>query len=147
MRINGLRDDAVGIQVVRNLKSKVSKAVFLIEGETVPESFIGPITEFNPTHILIVDAGLLNLKPGALKLVDPAQLSKRTAISTHTLPLAIFCEYLARTTKAKMGLLVIQPGDTSFGESLSPALEQTATQLGALLSRLLPTDKGAEVHS
>ena len=132
------RDDFVGVEIVRNLQNKVSQFVYLIECEMVPESFIEPITEFKPTHILIIDAALLNLNPGSSKLIDPSQMMKQSAISTHALPLRIFCEYLAKTTGAKIALLVIQPKDTSFGEGLTSKLRETATNLTNLLSRVLP---------
>jgi len=132
------KDDFVGVEIVRNLQNKVSKSVYLIECETVPESFIEPITEFRPTHILIIDAAMLNLKSGYSKLIEPSQMMKHPAISTHALPLRIFCEYLAKTTDAKIALLVIQPKNTDFGEGLTSKLRETATTLTNLLSRLLP---------
>jgi hydrogenase 3 maturation protease len=132
------RDDFVGVEIVRNLQNKVSTSVFLIEAETVPESFIAPITKFKPTHILIIDAGLLNQKPGTPKLADPKQLMRKSSISTHTLPLRIFCDYLTETTAAKISLLIIQPKDTRFGEGLTPKLRETATNLTNLLLNFLP---------
>jgi len=132
------KDDFVGVEIVRNLQNKVSQFVYLIECETVPESFIEPITEFKPTHILIVDAALLNLKPGSSKLMEPGQMAKQTAISTHALPLRIFCDYLAKTTGAKIALLLIQPKDAGFGEGLTAELKKSAVKLTNLLSRILP---------
>jgi hydrogenase 3 maturation protease len=132
------KDDFVGVEVVRKLQQKVSRDVFLIECETVPESFLDQITEFNPTHILIIDAALLNLKPGFLKLIETAQLMGRTAISTHALPLQIFCEYLQRATGAKIALLIIQPADTDFGEGLTAPVEETAQYLTNLLPKIVP---------
>ena len=132
------RDDFVGVEIVRNLQNKVSTSVFLIEAETVPESFMDPITKFKPTHILIIDAGIMNQKPGTPKLADPKQLMRKTSISTHTLPLRIFCDYLTETTAAKIALLIIQPQDASFGEGLTPKLKQTAKNLTTLLQQLLP---------
>ena len=131
------KDDFVGVEIVRDLQNRVSRAVYLIECETVPESFIEPITEFKPTHILIIDAATLNLKPGSSKLIEPDQMAKHPAVSTHALPLRIFCEYLAKTTGAKIALLVIQPKDTSFGEGLTSKLRETATNLTNLLLKLL----------
>lgn len=131
------RDDFVGIKVTRNLRNKVSKLVYLIECETVPESFIEPIAEFRPSHILVVDAALLNLKPGSSKLVKPDQIAEQPPISTHALPLRIFCEYLEKTTKAKIALLLIQPGDTNFGQELTAEVRETAESLADLLSRIL----------
>lgn len=136
---NSLRkDDFVGVEIIRNLRNKVSKSVYLVECETIPESFIEPIIEFKPTHILIIDAALSNLNPGSSKLVEPAQIIGQTAISTHALPLKIFCEYLARTTGAKIALLVTQPKDAGFGEGLTEALRKTAVNLTNILSRNLP---------
>ena len=132
------KDDFVGVEIVRNLQNRVFQSVYLIECETVPESFIEPITEFNPTHILIIDAALLNLKPGSSKLIEPNQMVKQPPVSTHSLPLRIFCEYLATTTGAKIALLVIQPKDTSFGEGLTLELRKTAINLTNLLSKILP---------
>jgi len=132
------KDDFVGVEIVRNLLNKVSQSVYLIECETVPESFIEPITEFKPTHILIIDAALLNLRPGSSKLIEPSQIMRQTAISTHILPLRIFCEFLAKTTGAKIALLLIQPKDAGFGEGLTAELKKTAVELTNLLLRILP---------
>lgn len=132
------KDDFVGVKIVRNLREKVSQLVYLLECETVPESFIGPITKFKPTHILLIDAGILNQESGSSKLIDPDQMATQIAISTHALPLQIFCKYLAKTTHAKIVLLVIQPKDTSFGEGLTAELKEAAKHLTGLLSKILP---------
>ena len=132
------KDDFVGVEIVRNLQRKVSRSVYLIECEAVPESFIEPITAFKPTHILIIDAAMLNLKPGSSKLIEPDQMVERLAISTHALPLRIFCEYLGKTTEAKIALLGIQPKDASFGEGLTAELKKISIRLSNLLSSILP---------
>ena len=132
------RDDFAGVEIVRNLQNKVSESVYLIEAETVPERFIQQIANFKPTHILLVDAGIINREPGTPQLADPTQLIRKTSISTHTMPLRIFCDYLTQTTAAKIALLIIQPQDTSFGEGLTPKLKQTSTNLTNLLQKQLP---------
>jgi len=132
------KDDFVGVKIVRNLRNKVSKAVYLIECETVPESFIQPITEFNPTHVLVIDAAVLNQKPGSSELVESDRLANLPAVSTHVLPLQIFCGYLAETTGAKIATLAIQPEDAGFGEGLTRKVEKAAKHLSCLLSSILP---------
>ncbi len=132
------RDDFIGVEIVRNLHEKVSRSVYLIECETVPESFIEPITAFKPTHLLIIDAAMLNLNPGSSKLIKPDQMVERLAISTHALPLRIFCEYLAKTTEAEIALLGIQPKDASFGEGLTAELRKASVRLASLLLSVLP---------
>jgi hydrogenase 3 maturation protease len=132
------RDDFVGVEIVRNMKNKVSDAVFLIEAETIPESYMQQITDFKPTHILLVDAALINKEAGTAQLAETKQLIRTTSISTHTLPLRIFCNYLTQTTEAEIALLVIQPQDTSFGKGLTPKLNQAAKNLTATLQKLIP---------
>ncbi len=132
------RDDFIGVKIVRNLQNKISKHVFLIEAETIPESFMQQITDFKPTHILLVDAAIINKEAGTAKLAETKQLMRTTSISTHTLPLRIFCDYLTQTTGAEIALLVIQPQDTSFGEGLTPKLQQTVNNLVATLHKVLP---------
>jgi hydrogenase 3 maturation protease len=130
-------DDFVGVKIVQDLRGKVSDRVYLIECETVPESFIQQITDFNPTHILIIDAAILGMKPGESRLIKPEQLTMFPAFSTHMLPLRIFCEYLAKTTKAKIALLLVEPKKVDFGEGLTPEVEATAQSVvNALLKDL-----------
>ncbi len=131
-------DDFVGVKIVQDLRGKVSDRVYLIECETVPESFIQQIMDFNPTHILLVDAAILGLKPGESKLVKPEQLTNFPAFSTHMLPLRIFCEYLTRTIKAKIALLLIEPKNTDFGEELSLETASSAQSIVNALLKVLP---------
>ena len=131
------RDDFVGVKIVRSLKGKVSRNVYLIEAETIPESYMQKIVAFKPTHILLIDAGIINRTAGTALLADPTQLIRKTSISTHTLPLRIFCDYLNQTTAAKICLLIIQPLDTSFGEGLTKTLKNATTNLTTLLQKFL----------
>jgi len=132
------RDDFVGVKIVQDLQGKVSEKVYLIECETVPESFIQPIIEFNPTHILLVDAAVLGLEPGNARLIKPEQLAMFPAFSTHALPLRIFCEYLAKTTMAEIALLLIEPKNAEFGEGLTPEVKASAQEIVNVLLKALP---------
>jgi hydrogenase 3 maturation protease len=134
---NSIRmDDFVGVKIVQGVQGKVSDRVYLIECETVPESFIQEIIDFNPTHVLLIDAAILGLKPGASRLIKPKQLTDFPAFSTHMLPLRIFCEYLNKTTKAKIALLLIEPKKTDFGEGLTPEVEAVAKEITDFLIKL-----------
>lgn len=130
-------DDFVGVKVVQCLRGKVSDKVLLIECETIPESYIQQIIDFNPTHILLIDAAILGLKPGETKLLNPQELANFPAFTTHMLPLRIFCEYLTKMTKAKISLLLIEPEKTDFGEGLTAKVADSAKELVEVLSKLL----------
>jgi hydrogenase 3 maturation protease len=130
-------DDFVGVKIVQDLRGKVSDKVYLIECETVPESYIQLIVDFNPTHVLLIDAAVLGIKPGEAKLIKPEELKITPAFSTHMLPIRVFCEYLAKTTKAKIMLLLIQPKQTDFGEGLTPEVTSSEQEIvNALLAML-----------
>lgn len=131
------KDDFVGVEIVQNLKKIDSKNVYFIEAETIPESYMQKIMAFKPSHILLIDAGIINKEAGTALIADPKQLIRKTSISTHTLPLRIFCDYLTQTTDAKICLLIIQPLDTSFGEGLTQTLKKVATELTSLLQKFI----------
>ncbi|MEM3577003.1 MAG: hydrogenase 3 maturation endopeptidase HyCI [Candidatus Bathyarchaeia archaeon] len=131
-------DDFVGVKIVQDLRGKVSAKVFLIECETVPESFIQQIIDFNPTHVLLIDAAVLGLKPGEARLVYPEDLAFSSAFSTHMLPLRLFCEYLSKTLEAKIALLLIQPKSAEFSEGLTREVAASATKIVNLLLEVLP---------
>jgi hydrogenase 3 maturation protease len=130
-------DDFVGVKIVQDLQGKVPERVYLIECETVPESFLQPIVEFNPTHVLLIDAAILGLTPGETRLIDPQRITDFPAISTHMLPLRIFCEYITAATKAKIALLLIEPKNVEFGEGLTPEVQATAKKIAKMLLKLL----------
>jgi hydrogenase 3 maturation protease len=131
-------DDFVGVKIVRDLQGKVSERVLLVECETVPESFVQQIVDFGPSHVLLIDAAILGLRPGEAKLLEPERLVDFPAFSTHMLPLRIFCEYVQKMSKAKIVLLLIEPGRTDFGEGLTGEVEASAKQVASVLLKLLP---------
>jgi len=136
---NAIRsDDFVGVKVVSDLQGKVSPTVTLIECETVPESFVDEIVEIRPTHVLLVDAALMGLGPGEAHLYEAEEVMNVPSISTHTLPLRVFCEYVKRLTGAKIALVLIEPKNVDFGEGLSNELEAAANRVEAAILNSLP---------
>jgi len=130
------RDDFVGVKIVQDLKGEVSKNVCLLECETVPESFMQEIVDLKPSHVLLIDAAVLGLKPGETRLVFPEQVTDFPAITTHMLPLSIFCEYITKMTEAKIALLLIEPENTEFGEGLTPKVQMAAEKINKIMLEL-----------
>lgn len=132
---NPLRgDDGVGVEVVKALEGRVSDTVYLLDSETVPENHLDQIAAFEPTHILIVDAALLERPAGFVHFVTELPVAGIT-ISTHALPLQLVCEYLIRATRAKIGMILVQPSRVEFGEGLSaPVCAATTTLCDLLLT-------------
>ncbi|MBN1244277.1 hydrogenase 3 maturation endopeptidase HyCI [Candidatus Bathyarchaeota archaeon] len=132
------RDDFVGVKIVQDLEGKVSEKVNLLECETVPESFMQEIVDLKPSHVLLIDAAILGLKPGETRLVFPEQITAFPAVTTHVLPLRIFCEYITKMTEAKIALLLIEPESTEFGESLTSTVQAVAEKITKILLELFP---------
>ena len=133
------KDDFVGVKIIQDLEGKVSDKIQLIECETVPESFLEPMIEFNPTHVLLIDAAILGLKPGEIHLVNPEGVADVPAVTTHMLPLRIFCEYLTKMTGAKIALLLVEPENTDFGEGLTQKVQVAAEKITKIILELFQT--------
>jgi hydrogenase 3 maturation protease len=131
------RDDFVGVKIIQDLEGKVADKVHLLECETVPESFMQEIVDLKPSHVLLVDAAILGLRPGETRLVFPEQVADFPAITTHLLPLRIFCEYIKKMSEAKIALLLIEPENTEFGEGLTSAVAVAAEKITGILLKSL----------
>jgi hydrogenase 3 maturation protease len=131
------QDDYVGLKIVERLQGQVPDNVCLLECETVPESYLLDIEQFKPTHVLLIDAAFLGLKPGAASLFDSQKIVDFPAVTTHVLPLKVFCEYVKQSTGAKIALLLIEPKSMEFGEGLSVEVEAGAQKMVVVLVDLL----------
>lgn len=130
-------DDFVGVKIIQDLQGKLPRNVCLIECETVPESFMDEIVNLKPSHVLLIDAAVMELKAGEIRLFDAEKVTDFPAISTHMLPLRVFCEYITQMSGAKIALLLIEPGNTDFGEGLTPKVSTSAKQIIKILSGIL----------
>ena len=133
-------DDFVGVKIVQDLQGKVPKNVHLIECETVPESFMDEIVQLKPSHVLLIDAAVMELKPGEVRLFDAEKVTSFPAISTHMLPLRVFCEYITQLAGAKIALLLIEPGNTEFGEGLTPEVQEAAEKITETLLKFFTVE-------
>jgi len=131
------KDDNIGVKIVEDLRGKVPGTVHLIECETAPESFVDEIVEKRPSHVLLIDAAILGLAPGESHLYDPEEVMGVPNISTHALPLRVFCDYVRELTGAKIALVLIEPKETGFGEGLSEELEKAEVSVANALLRSL----------
>ncbi|MFA5572325.1 MAG: hydrogenase maturation protease [Crenarchaeota archaeon] len=131
------QDDNVGLKVLAGLQGKLPSNVGLFECEMVPEGYLLDIEEFKPSHVLLIDAAVLGRKPGDADLVKVTEVAVFSAVSSHRLPLRLFCEYIEKSTGAKIRLLLIEPKTMEFGEELSPELQVAAENLTQTLLKLL----------
>jgi hydrogenase maturation protease len=85
----------------------------------------------------LIDAAFLGLKSGTARLFDAQKIVDFPAITTHVLPLKVFCEYVKQSTGAKIALLLVEPKTMDFGEGLSVEVKAAAQKIVAVLIGLL----------
>jgi hydrogenase 3 maturation protease len=126
----------VGVKIIEMLEQKKLNNVLLLNTETVPEAYTGAVTDYQPTHVLILDATNFNGKPGEAQLI-PVEKIGGTAVSTHSLPLTIFASYIQKTLNTKVTLLGVQPKIIDFGAEISPEVKSAAEEIVEILIGIL----------
>ena len=129
-------DDALGIRIAEGLAPFSLPDVLIVLGETAPENVTGEIRRFAPTHVLFVDAADLGESPGSARLFD-TQESEGMTSSTHTLPLHVIADYLAKETGCRVLFLGVQPKSVAFGGGISAEIDAAARDIVAILKDLL----------
>lgn len=130
------RDDFVGLRVLELLSGMMPENVLLLPTETVPESYTGSIRSYKPTHVVLLDAANFGGAPGEARIVSPKAIVN-TSVSTHSLPLHVFIEYVKQTICEKVTLVGIQGMNIEMGEGLTPEVEKGARDLATMLQELL----------
>lgn len=122
-------DDGVGPFVVKKLKEQniENDNLLFIDAKTVPENFTGKIRKENPTHLIIVDACLMNLNPGDIKIVEKHEFAN-IGISTHSMSLSFFVRYLEKDTDIRIIFVGIEPETMDWGAKPTSEVEKSAIE-------------------
>jgi hydrogenase 3 maturation protease len=143
---NPLRgDDGAGPCLIEQLKGRVNAT--LLDGEEVPENFLGQIAENQPDIVLIIDAIDFGMTPGAVALLEEEQLLAGTSLSTHHSSLQLFVKCLKSETRSKVLVLGIQPGSTEYGNEISPKVKETLGLLRHIITRALSPEESLNLQS
>lgn len=100
--------DRPGMRAAREIEAMNLPGVKVFLAGTVPESMTGPVKTFQPDRILILDAAEMGRPPGTVAVLDCGIITAGL-FSTHSLPLPVVMDYLAKETGAMVTLLGIQP--------------------------------------
>ena len=127
-------DDFVGVAIIHELQKEIQKdSVLLLEGEIAPIDFFPKIQEWNPTHLLIIDAAQFNAKPGTFNLILREQMATFT-LSSHKRALTLLIDLLSiYLPDLKTMIIGIQPETLEFEIGLSQTIKETVQKLSALL--------------
>lgn len=131
-------DDGVGPFIISKLKEEniENKNLLFIDSQTVPENFTGKIRKENPTHLIIVDACLMGLKPGDMKIVNENEFAN-IGISTHSMSLSYFVKYLEKDTDFSIIFVGFEPETMEFGDKPTPKVEKAAIEFIEILKGII----------
>ena len=131
-------DDGVGPFIIKKLKQEniENKILLFIDGKTVPENFTGKIRKEKPTHLIIVDACLMDLQPGDMQIVNKYEFAN-IGISTHSMSLSFFVRYLEKDTDFGIIFVGIEPETMDWGERPTPKVEKAANEFIEILKGII----------
>ena len=105
---------------------------FFINGGSVPENFTGLIKKINPSHIILIDATLMNMEAGEINIVDKENIVD-ISISTHSMSLAYLIKYLQLEKEYDILFIGIEPEKMDLSFDLSPKIKNSSNMLIKLL--------------
>lgn len=97
----------------------------------VPENYTGVVRRVRPDRLVLVDAAEMGLAEGETRIISPERAGS-IGMSTHSMPLSLFVSYV-RDLSGEVVIVGIQPGDTRFGQRLSPAVRVAGDSVARLL--------------
>ena len=122
--LNG--DDGFGVFVTGKL-GDFGRAIS-ISARTVPENFISKIASMKPSHVIFIDAAMLNAEPGTMQLLKPEDLA-RIKIMTHHFPLSKLIERLTSLHECRIFIIGFEPNGMEVGDGLSAKARKSAKSL------------------
>lgn len=131
-------DDGVGPFIIKNLISEniENEKLLFIDAQTVPENFTGKIRKEQPSHVIIVDACLMNGNAGDMKIVDKDDFAS-IGISTHSMSLSYFVKYLEKDSDINVIFVGIEPETMDWGVKPTEPVENTAYEFIKILKGMV----------
>lgn len=121
----------INVDVNESLVERLNKT-FLINGGSVPENFTGLIKKINPSHIILIDASLMNREAGEINIVNKENIVD-ISISTHSMSLAYLIKYLQLEKEYNILFIGIEPEIMDLSFELSPKIKNSSNILIKLL--------------
>ena len=121
----------LNVGVDESIVKRLNKT-FFINGGSVPENFTGLIKKINPSHIILIDASLMNKEAGEINIVNKDNIVD-ISISTHSMSLAYLIKYLEQEKEYNILFIGIEPEVMDLSFELSPKIKDSSDMLIKLL--------------
>lgn len=129
-------DDGIGPYIVERIKNLESSNISILNATTAPENFTGKIRKIDPTHIIIVDAIIMNECPGKIKLVKKEEVAG-VSISTHSMSLSYLVNYLELEKPYNILFIGIEPESMELHQGLSPLVKSSSDEIINIFTEIL----------
>lgn len=122
-------DDGAGPYAARYAESVKPEGWIVINAENVPENYTSVIRRYGPSTLVMVDAADMGLSPGEIRRIPKEKMGLLT-ISTHSMPLSIFMEFLEESVD-EIVLIGIQvdPGNLNVGDELGEYMKESSRRV------------------
>ena len=121
---------------MENKENNVSRNLHLINGGSVPENFTGLIKRIDPSHIIIVDATLMDKQAGKIEIIDKENI-KDISVSTHSMSLSYLVRFLEQDIEFEIIFIGIQPEKMDLSFELSETIKESSDDLINVFKEIL----------
>ncbi|WP_298523638.1 hydrogenase maturation peptidase HycI [uncultured Methanobrevibacter sp.] len=133
-------DDGVGPYIIKKFKETTledGQKLLFIDAQTVPENFTGKIRKENPSHLIIVDACLMDCEPGEMKIVDKHDFAD-IGISTHSMSLSYFVRFLEKgNDNLRIIFVGIEPESMDYADMPTEKVENAANDFINIFNEII----------
>ena len=126
-------DDGIAPYIIKELGEL--KFFITLDVGPLPENFTKKIAEMNPTHIIILDAAMINGEPGTTAIVD-ANIVDEYIFTTHHIPISYTIQRLKAMCGAEVIIIGIKPKTLGTGEPMTPAVVEAGDAVVGLFKKL-----------
>ena len=109
--------------------------IHLINGGSAPENFTGLIKRIDPSHIIIIDATLMNRESGKIEIINKENI-KDISISTHSMSISFIVKYLELENDFEIIFIGIQPELMDLSFDLSETIKKSSDDLVGIFKEL-----------
>lgn len=129
-------DDAAGLSVIRQIQGKIDDKILIIEAPDAPENHLVELLDWNPTHLLVIDAASMKKVPGTIQIINRNEIVQFT-VSSHANSKLILFDFLeSQIPDIKIYIIGIQVKEISNQEGISKIVQVSSEILAQKLIQL-----------
>lgn len=133
-------DDGLGPFIIEGLKDIENENILLIDASTAPENFTGKIIKEKPSHLIIIDATLMDREVGHIETFKKEDFAS-VGVSTHSMSLSFLIKYLESFNVSNILFIGIQPENMDFSLELTPNVKKNSIKLINLIKTFFKYEK------